>query len=233
MGVPVRANLWQPLIHDVIRNRKGEFMQLSQRLGMLGGKLDISLGNDDVLVINHKKYLNVNESKHLLDHIDPRYELYKQFSLPAAIASGMFFIAAILLWWYGKIHSQPPEDVGYLFISIVCFVAFIISGVKAIKSRVNVICFNAPDGRRLFSIFGNKPSIEEVKKFSDDLVKRIERIRYNAEISNERMADILEKHVEFLCEQGVLSLSEKKVAIDRIQNKTKFNVVKLNKNKNV
>ncbi len=208
-------------------------MKLSQRLGVLGGKLDISLGNDDVLVINHKKYLNVNESRYLLDHIDPRYELYKQFSLPAAIASGMFLVVAVFLWWYGKTYYQPPDDVGYLFMSIVCFVAFIISGVKAINSRVNVICFNAPDGRRLFSILGNKPNTKEVRRFSDALVKRIERIRYNGEISNERMADILEKHVEFLCEQGVLSLSEKKVAINRIQNKTKFNVVKLNESKNV
>lgn len=42
-------------------------MQISQRLGLFGGKLSARVGSDDVLTIAHEKLLNKNEARYLLD----------------------------------------------------------------------------------------------------------------------------------------------------------------------
>ena len=208
-------------------------MEITQKTGMFGGKVSVHITNNDELIFTHEKMLNKSTSKYLLDHIDPLFESYKQFSMAAAITSAVFLVLAIFLYWYGKTQFSPPEDVGYLFISGIFFIAALIAGAKAIKSRLNVVCFNSHDGRRLFSLFGNKPSATEVEKFCDGLKKRIERIKYNGEISNDRMLEILGKHVDFLFEHDVLNQSEREAALKKISSKSKLNVVKLSSKDNV
>ena len=215
-------------------NKKGEENQvhLEQRLGIFGGKLKLYVNNEDVLIITHKKMLNTSITKYLLDNIDPRFESYKQFSLGAAITSIACLSASVFLWWYGKTYHQPPDDGAYLFFSFITFIASIIAGVKAYKSWVNIVCFNSHDGRRLFSILGNKPDSNKVEEFCRNLGKRIERIRYNGEISRDRMSEILKRYVEFLYENRVLNEIEVKSAIARISNKRNISVIEFEK-KNV
>lgn len=204
-------------------------MELQQRLSIYGGKLNLSVNNDDVLVITHKKLMNSSTTKYLLDNIDPRCESFRQFSIIAAITSVACLTISICLVWYGKTYYEPPDDGAYLFFSFITFMAFLIAGIKAYRSRVNVVCFNSHDGRRLFSILGNKPNSKEVEVFCENLGKRIERIRYNGEISSDRMAEILKRHVEFLFEQSILNESETKSAIERISKKSKISVVDFSK----
>jgi hypothetical protein len=206
-------------------------MKITQRAGFFGGKFTLHITSHDELVLTNEKILNKSTSKYLLDNINPLYESYKQFSMPAAIMSVVFMVLSIFLFWYGKTYFTPPNDVAYLFMSSIIFIAALVAGVKALRSRLNIVCFNSIDGRRLFSLFGNKPSTEEVEYFCEELKKQIERIRYNGEISSERMADILGRHVEFLYEHEVLSQAEKESALNKITNKTKFKVVSLSSNK--
>lgn len=202
-------------------------MEITQKVGIFGGKLSVRINENDELIFTNEKLFNKNTSKYLLDHIDPLYESYKQFSMAAAIATIVFLALAVFLLWYGKINLTPPNDVGFLLMSGIFFIAAFITGVKTIRSRVNIVCFNSHDGRRLFSLFGNKPSVKEVKLFCNNLKKQIKKIRYNGEISNERLSEILGKHVEFLFENDVLSQTEKVNALKKITNKTKLNVVNL------
>ena len=204
-------------------------MEISQKKGMFGGKFSVQVTNNDELIFTHEKLLNKNTSKYLLDHIDPLFESYKQFSMAAAVSSVVFLLLSVFLYWYGKANFVPPEDVGYLFMSVIFFIASLVAGVKAFKSRLNVVCFNSNDGRRLFTLYGNKPSSEEVENFCDGLKKQIERIKYNGEISPDRMADILEKHVDFLFEHDVLSQADSDSAKKRIASKNKLNVVQISK----
>jgi hypothetical protein len=208
-------------------------MDLEQRLSFFGGKLKLHIGTDDVLVVTHKKMMNTSHTKYLLDNIDPRYESFRHFSISSAMTSIIFLTISVYSWWYGTTHHQAPDDGIYWFVSFISFIIFLTAGVKALQSRVNVVCFNAHDGRRLFSVLGNKPSTKYVKEFCDQLGKRIERIHYNGEFSSERTADILTKHVEYLFEQNILSESEVKLALDRISNKAKLNVVSIAKDEAV
>lgn len=82
-------------------------------------------------------------------------------------------------------------------------------------------------------MLGNKPNEEKVKEFCDGLAQKIEGIRYRGEISGERFAAILTRHVDFLFEQNVLSDSEVKAAHERIKNKSKLSVVSFKKDEAV
>jgi hypothetical protein len=208
-------------------------VELIQKLSILGGKLKLHVGNDDVLVITKEKIMNTSTTKYLLDNIDPRCESYKQFSVVAAFTSIVCLALSIFFGWYGKTYHEPPDDGAYLFFSIITFFGFIITAVKAYRSKINIVCFNSHDGRRLFSILGSQPSSDEVTRFCEALAKRIEKIRYNGEISYERMAVILKTHVEFLYEQNVLNEIEVKTAIDRISSKTRFSVLNFADNESV
>jgi len=206
-------------------------MRLEQKLSITGGKLTLSVENNDVLVITHKKLMNSSSSRYLLDDIDPRYHSFQEFSLAATLISLICFVFSICIGWYGKTHYSPPDDGAFLFFSFITFIGAIISGVKAVNSRANVISFNnARNGYRLFSIFGNKPSQEEVEKFCSDLCKTIESIRYSEELSNKKMSDVLTRHVEFLSEQKVLSDDEVRAALMRIENRMRPNVVNFKSN---
>ena len=206
-------------------------MELVQKVGLFGGKFSVHITENDELIFSNEKLFNKNTSKYLLDHIDPLYESYKQFSIAAAITSIVCLALAVSLLWYARTNLTPPEDVGFLFISGIFFIASFIAGIKAIRSRLNIVCFNSHDGRRLFTLYGNKPNTNEVELFCENLKKQIERIRYNGEISNERLSEILGKHVEFLFENDVLSQVEKESALKKITNKTKLNVVNLSSTK--
>lgn len=208
-------------------------MELIQKVGIFGGKFSVRITESDELIVSNEKLFNRNTSKYLLDHIDPLFESFKQFSMAAAITSIVFLVLAVSLLWYGRTYLSPPNDVGFLFMSGIFFIAFFIAGIKAIRSRLNIVCFNSHDGRRLFTLYGNKPNANEVELFCENLKKQIERIRYNGEISNERLSEILGKHVEFLFENGVLSQTEKESALNKIINKTKLNVVNLSSNNKV
>ncbi len=202
-------------------------MQLSQKLGILKGRLIIRVGGDDVVYLDNEKFLNKRESKYLLDEIDPCYENFKQFSiLSAGIAIISVILSAVCLW-YGTTYLTPPNDGGMLFMAIAFFVVALISAVKAFKSRLNVICFKSNDGRQLFNILGNKPSENTAKEFAKSLANRIEKIRYNGDISIDRMSEILRKHVEFLHEQKILNEIEVKSALEKIENRTRPNVVNM------
>lgn len=200
-------------------------MNLEQRLSVLGGKLTLEVTSDDVLVVTHRKIMNLSSMRYLLDNIDPRYESFKQFSLVAAVTSVLGLILAIFLGWYGKTHYEPPNDGAFWFFPFISSIVFMVAGVRALRSRVNVICFNSHDGRRLFSLLGNKPSEGKVREFCDNVAHKIEGIRYRGEISGERFAEILGRHVDFLYEQNVLNESEVKLALERIKNKSKLSVV--------
>lgn len=206
-------------------------MYLEQKLSITDGKLVLSVENNDVLVVTHKKLMNSSSSRYLLDDIDPRYHSFQQFSLVATLISLTCFAFSIFIGWYGKAHYSPPDDGAFLFFSFITFIAAIVSGVKAINSRANIISFNnARNGYRLFSIFGNRPNQAEVEKFCSNLCKTIESIRYSEELSNKKMADILTRHVEFLSEQKVLSDDEVRAALTRIENRTKPNIVSFKNN---
>ena len=206
-------------------------MELVQKVGLFGGKFSVHITENDELIFSNEKLFNKNTSKYLLDHIDPLYESYKQFSIAAAITSIVFLALAVSLLWYARTNLTPPNDVGFLLMSGIFFIASFIAGIKAVRSRLNIVCFNSHDGRRLFTLYGNKPSTNEVKLFCENLKTQIERIRYNGEISNERLSEILGKHVEFLFENDVLSQAEKENALKKIINKTKLNVVNLSSTK--
>ena len=206
-------------------------MEIIQKVGVFGRKFSVHVTENDELIFTNEKLFNKSTSKYLLDHIDPLYESYKQFSMAAAISSIVFLVLAISLYWYGTTYLTPPNDAGFLFMSVIFFIAALIAGVKAIRSRLNVVCFNSHDGRRLFSLYGNKPSSKEVEEFCNNLKTQVERIRYNGEISNERLSEILGKHVNFLFENGVLSQTEKESALKKIENKTKLNVINLSSTK--
>lgn len=131
------------------------------------------------------------------------------------------------LIWYGKTYLEPPDDGVFLFFSGLLFITAIIAGLRALSSRMNLVLFNSHDGRRLFSLYGNKPSTQDVTTFFQQLEKRIERIRYSGELSTERMSSILTKHADYLVEQGVLSETEHKAVIGRIEKKGKPSVVSI------
>ncbi len=204
-------------------------MDLEQRLSVFGGTLNVSVNNDDVLVIKHKKLMNTSTTRFLLDNIDPRYESFRQFSIISAITSVVCLITSLYLVWHGQTFYEPPDDGVFWLFAFISFAAFLMLGIKAYNSRVNIVCFNSHDGRRLFSILGNKPSSEIVEVFCEKLGKRIERIRYSGEISSDRMSEILKQHVEFLFEQSVLTEAEAKTAIERISSKSKISVVDFGK----
>jgi len=206
-------------------------MEIIQKVGIFGGKFSVHITENDELIFTNEKLFNKNTSKYLLDHIDPLCESYKQFSMAAAITSIIFLALAVSLYWYGTTYLTPPNDAGFLFMSAIFFIGFLVAGIKAIRSRLNIVCFNSHDGRRLFSLYGNKPSANEVEVFCDNLKTQIERIRYNGEISNERLSEILGKHVDFLFENDVLNESERQTALNKINNKTKLNVVELSPGK--
>jgi hypothetical protein len=208
-------------------------VELVQKLSIFGGKLKLHVGNDDVLVITKEKMLNTSTTKHLLDNIDPRCESFKHFSVAAAFTSIVCLVLSLFLGWYGKTFHEPPDDGAYLFISLITFFGFIITAIKAYRSKINIVCFNSHDGRRLFSILGSQPSSDDVNKFCEALAKRIEKIRYNGEISHERMAVILKGHVEFLFEQNVLNEAEVNAAIDRISSKTRVSILSFVNNESV
>jgi len=205
-------------------------MKISQKTGLFSGKVTAHIANNDELIFTHEKMLNKNTTKFLLDHIDPLYESHKQFSTIAAVMSLTFFTLSIFLYWYGKSYFVPPEDIGYLFMSAITFIASLAAGTKALRSKLNVVCFKSHDGRRLFTLYGNKPSTKEVELFCKSLKNKIDKIKYNGEISSERMKEILSRHVEFLFENNVLSQTEKETALNKISNKTNLNVVKLANN---
>ncbi|WP_339414468.1 hypothetical protein [Pseudomonas sp. EA_35y_Pfl2_R5] len=208
-------------------------MEFIQSIGFFKGKLKITVGSDDVLTLSQVKFLNKVENKFLLDNIDPQYDVYKNFSIGAFTTSTISLVLAILTTWYGSTYFQPPDDGPYLLTSGLLFMSFFFFGVNAYKSKISVVCFNGHNGQRLFSILGNKPNSEKVTMFCNEIKNRIERIKYNGEISAERMAGILEKHVEFLCEHQVLSSEEKAQAIARINTRKKPTVVKLHESKSV
>jgi hypothetical protein len=173
--------------------------------------------------------MNTSTTKYLLDNIDPRFESFKQFSVAAAFTSIACLVLSFCLGWYGITYHQPPDDGAYLFFSIIAFAGFFIAAVKAYRSKINIVCFNSHDGRRLFTIFGNKPSASDVERFCEALAKRIEQIRYNGDISSARMAVILKRHVEFLVEQNILDAAEAKTALDRIYSNSVISVLNFTK----
>lgn len=202
-------------------------MQISQRLGLFGGKLSTRVGSDDVLTIAHEKLFNKNETRYLLDHIDPRYDTLRRFSVASAVTSLISILLSAALLWYGKTYLVPPDDGVVLFFSGLLFITALIAGLKALRSRMNLVLFNSHDGRRLFTLYGNKPNAQEVTEFCLQLAKRIERIRYSGELSTERMSSILTKHADYLAEQGVLSEAEHKAVLSRIAKKGKPSVVSI------
>lgn len=202
-------------------------MELIQSIGILKGKLKVTIGSDDTLTLSQIKPFNRMENKFLLDNIDSQYDIYKNFSIGAFIISTISLILATLIIWYGNTYFQPPDDGPFLLISGLLFMSFFFFGVKAYQSRINVICFNGHNGQRLFSILGNKPNSKEVITFCNEIKNRVERIKYSGEISAERMAGILEKHVEFLYEHQVLNSEERTQAITRINTRKKPTLIKI------
>ena len=203
-------------------------MEFKQKIGIFEGTLIVTVGDDDTLTFRHERFLNKVEYKYLLDNIDPKFDVYKSFSVPALVFSVVSFFLSIICAWYGRHYFQPPDDGIYIFFAIVFVVTSIVSGYKAHKSKVNLISFNNINGQRLFSMLGNKPSEAAIGRFCDDLKQKIERIKYNGEISPERMAGILERHVVFLYEHQVLTEQEALAAIDKIKEKQKPKIVHLN-----
>ncbi|MCP5426039.1 MAG: hypothetical protein H6970_13375 [Gammaproteobacteria bacterium] len=208
-------------------------MELEQRFGLLGGKIKVSVNNDDVLIITHKTFMNSNTNRYLLDSIDPRYESIRHFSVAAGASAVVYLALSVFFGWYGKTYYEPPDDGGWLFFSLITFVAFLIAAVKAYRSRINVVRFRSIDGNWLFSILANKPSAGDVENFCERLENRIERIRYRGAISNERMANNLRRHVEFLFAQKVLSETEARLALTRISNKFKLRVLNFTRDETV
>lgn len=201
-------------------------MKLEQKTGLLGQKLKLSIANNDTLILTHKRFMNSSNVKYLLDDIDPNYDIYKEFSIAAALTSLLAFLFASFLAWQSTTVSAPEDGPYYLF-SFLLVMAAVVAGIKAFKSRVNVIAFSAIDGRHLFSIFANRPDEETVQNFSDYLGKVIQKIRYSEDVSIERRSEMLLKHVEFLLEENVLSSSEASSAMKRITANKKAPVVKL------
>lgn len=201
-------------------------MKLEQKTGLLGQKLKLSIKDNDTLVLTHKRFMNSSDVKYLLDDIDPKYDIYKEFSIAAAITSLIALLFALFLAWQGTTVSAP-EDGPYYFFSFLLVGAAAVAGMKAFNSRVNVIAFNAIDGRHLFSIFANRPDEATVQNFSDNLAKVIQKIRYSDDVSIERRSEMLLKHVEFLLEENVLNSSEATSAMKRITANNKAPVVKL------
>lgn len=204
-------------------------MQLSQKLGVFKGRLSIRVGSDNIVYLDNEKFLNKHESKFQLDDIDPCFENIKEFSLLSAAFTIIFIILSVVLCWYGTTYLTPPDDGIVFFFSIAFFIVAFISAIKAFKSKINLIRFKSNSGKPLFNILGNKPSESEAKAFSKYLANRIEGIRYNGDISSERMSEILEKHVTFLHEQGVLDEKEVHSALEKIKQKAKINVVNMTK----
>ncbi|WP_156480554.1 hypothetical protein [Aquipseudomonas alcaligenes] len=208
-------------------------MEFTQKIGMFQGKLRIIVGDDDILTFRHERFLNKTEHRFLLDSIDPQFDVFKSFSLSALILSTTSLALAILSGWYGSHYFQPPDDGAYLLSAIILISISVISGFKAYKSKINLICFNDINGRRIFSLLGNKPREADIRRFCESLKKKIERIKYNGEISPERMAGILERHVAFLHEHQVLNEQEAQNAIERIREKQKPKIINLNDMRNV
>ena len=189
-------------------------MKIVQKIGLL-------------LRITQKRLFNNYEVRYLLDDIDPRWETVTRFSVRTAVTALVSLVFAGWLWWYGKTYLSPPEDGGYLFMSVVCSVIFLIAGFRAVRSHVNLVLFNGKNGNRLFSLYGKRPNAAEVNAFCEYVAKRIDEIRYQGGIAKERMGEILARHVEFLVEQGVLSQAEADSAMKRIKEKVSAPVVTL------
>lgn len=203
-------------------------MEFTQRIGIFQGKLRVIVGEDDILTFRHEKFLNKTEHRFLLDSIAPQFDVFKNFSLSALALSIASLFLAILSGWYGSHYFQPPDDGVYILFSVIFLATSVISGFKAYKSKINLICFNDTNGRRIFSLLGNKPKEVDVGRFCESLKKKIERIKYNGEISPERMAGILERHVAFLHEHQILNEQEAQIAIEKIKEKQKPKIVNIN-----
>lgn len=208
-------------------------MEFTQKFGIFQGKLRVIVSDDDILTFRHERFLNKIENKFLLDSIDPQFDIFKRFSLSASILFITSLLLAILSGWYGSHYFQPPDDSVYILFTVIFLSTSVISGFKAYKSKINLVCFNDVNGRRIFSLLGNKPNETEVSKFCEALKKKIERIKYNGEISPERMAAILQRHVAFLHEHQVLNEQEAHTAIQRIKDKQKPRVLNFNDARNV
>lgn len=205
-------------------------MELIQKIGIFKGKIRITIDNDDTLTLRQDKLFNKIESRILLDNISPQFDFYKSFSIRAFSISIISLLAAIVLIAASESDIEhantATQDPFWAFASGLAMVSFFF-GVNAYQSRINAVSINNNNGQRLFLIHGNRPSEFEVRKFCEELKSRIERIRYNGEISEERMAAILERHVEFLHEHQVLSVEDKDQAISRIKVRRKSNIVRL------
>jgi hypothetical protein len=195
-------------------------MKLLQKLGILKGSLLLNASADDTLEITHRSIFTKSTNNYLLDNIDPRFTTYKGFSMQATIVALLAFPVALISVWYGMNFLEPPADGGPFFLAFIMSLIAIFFGIKAFRSRVNVISFSSIQGNILFVIPANKPSESEVSKFCSYLCERINKIRYNGDISKERLNEIIKRHIEFLHEQKIIDEPEmnrfKKVADSKI-----------------
>jgi len=207
--------------------QKEKTMKLIQNLGILKGSLVLNSSSDDTMEIMHKSIFTKSTSTYLLDNIDPRFTTYKGFSMPATIVALAALLVSLTSVWYGMTFLEPPEDGGPFFLALIMGLLAVGSGIKAFRSRVNVIYFNSTQGNRIFVIPANKPSENEVLDFCNHLCERINKIRYNGDISKERLNEILKRHIDFLHEQKIIDDNEANIFKKRADNKIALTVISM------
>lgn len=203
-------------------------MKLVQSQGWLRGKATYHLDKDDVLHLTVESLTRKSEYKFLLDQFDHRYERHKAFSVFAFCAFIALSLLAIILLFSGWVGMQKFTFVTgvQFFVGTLCVFGAALAAERALKSRLNIISFNDPHGRRLLNINGTKPSTVEVDNFCDSLSNRISAIRYDGEMSETKKKEIYMKHLEFLLEHEVILQSEFNDAVKRL-NKKKKKVLKM------
>jgi hypothetical protein len=202
-------------------------MKLIQKLGILKGSLVLNASSEDTLEITHKSIFTKSTNTYLLDNIDPRFTTYKGFSMQATIIAFIALLVSLISIWYGMTFLEPPADGGPFFLAFIMSLLAIGSGIKAFRSRVNVISFNSTQGNRIFVIPANKPSENEVLDFCNFLCERINKIRYNGDISKERLNEIIKRHIDFLHEQKIIDEAEMNSFKKRADNKISLTVVSM------
>lgn len=208
-------------------------MKLNQKIGILKGTLEIEVGSDDIIYITHANIFNKSTFKYSLDDIDPNFVTYNGFSFSASVISIASFVIGLSMLLFGMNFKQAPDDFIYYFTFFILIFPAVGYGVKALKSKVNLVTFNFRNGTRSFSLLGNKPNSEQVESFCKSLSARIGKIRYNGDISKDRLNEILKKHIEFIFENGLLNESEMENLKQKVDQKTKPNVVSFGGPKNL
>lgn len=201
-------------------------MEFTQDMGPFKGKLSLSLDNQDVLTCLMERPLSKEVIKLPLDDIAPQYQVFKITSFKALIAASAALLLCVTFGWIAS--SLPaPDDAGYFVLSFFAGIASLIAVFRLMRSRVNAVCFYDLNGKQVLALAGNKPTEQAVISFCEELKSRIDKIKYRGEISPDRMAVILHKHVMFLWEQGILDDQAVTQATANIDNRLKPKVVNI------